>query len=158
MKTNILNEEEFWQLIEKAKNGKKIDVDLLIDSLAKRSVEEIYQFEEILTDKLFELDGEDYAKAVGYNPDEYFSVDSFLYARVYVVEQGKKFYFQVLNDPTMMQDEASESLLEVAQSAYSKKTGQEWEYLPTKLYETYFNREKWGLGKQLSIVEFLDRD
>ncbi|MEM7184073.1 MAG: DUF4240 domain-containing protein, partial [Spirochaetota bacterium] len=124
-----MDEAVLWQLIGQAKKEKKIDVDILVDDLAKRSVDDIYKFEEILTDKLYDLDGKEYAKTLGYHPDTYFSVDSFLYARVYVVECGKDFYYKVLTNLAIMPNTASESLLGISQLAYQKKTGKEnWDY------------------------------
>jgi len=152
-----MNEDKFWEIIEQCKKDEKLNVDRLVHNLSMHTEEEIYKFEELLTDALYQLDGLDYAKAVGYEDKKYFSVDSFLYSRAFVVEQGKEFYKSVIKNPSLMPNETSETLLYIASKAFQKKTGKEdWNYIPKKLYETYFNRKGWNLGEELSIEEFIE--
>ncbi|MCB1158770.1 MAG: DUF4240 domain-containing protein [Leptospiraceae bacterium] len=153
-----MEENQFWEILQEAEENNALNIDVLVDNLSKRTISEIYSFEEILTDLLFKLDGPEYAKAVGYSEEDSFSVDSFLYSRVSTVEKGKKFYYSVIENPEQMPADTSEDLLYVAKDAYTQKTGKEdWEYSPKRLYETYFNREAWGKGKELSIKEFIER-
>ena len=148
----------FWEMIENARQNGHFEVEVLLDTLAKRSVEDIYAFEDNLTDCLYALDTMECAKAVGYQENEYFSPDVFLYTRVNTVEQGRDFYNRVCKEPETMPQETSESLLQAARTAYQRKTKQQdWEYIPKRLYETYFNRKGWGEEKDMSIEEFLER-
>lgn len=159
-----LTEEHFWQLIDLLDWNKEKNEDItkpLIDELAKYSIEEIYQFEDILTEKLYQLDTIEYAKNMGeesYKEGEYFSGDYFLYTRCCVVANGKDFYNDVvLNPKNMPKGTSFEPLLYVAEKAYQIKTGKkEWDYIPKKLYETGFNRLGWGGTKEISILEYMN--
>lgn len=72
--------------------------------------------------------------------DRPFSSDYFLYARACVVANGKDYFERVLADPTQMPKGFTfEALLYLAADAYKRKTGQDFEYVPTVSYETYSN-------------------
>ncbi len=148
----VMNEDLFWHLIGKLEGEKETREEViapLIAALSKRSLADIYQFEEILTDKLFQLDSKQYAEQIGesaYQEGKYFSVDSFLYARCTVVACGKVLFHQVLTNPQKMPKDAElEALLYVAEKAYELKTGKtDYSYFPQKSYETYSNHIAWG--------------
>ncbi|MCB1176033.1 MAG: DUF4240 domain-containing protein, partial [Leptospiraceae bacterium] len=132
------------------KDNDEDKVNPLIKELSSHSIEEIYQFEKILTGKLFDLDGEEYAKALGkefYQEGKYFSPDAFLYIRSHVVARGKDYFQEVLNNPDKIDGNKDfEPILYVAKKAFSIKTGKEdWDYIPEILYDTYFNRKAWNL-------------
>lgn len=158
-----MNEEKFWKLIQLIDWTKKEDADRLkplVENLSKEEIEDIYKFEELLTEKLYLLDGRKYAECIGessYNAGKYFSSDVFLYVRACVVANGREFFYQVLNDPKQMpKDMDFESILYAAKEAFLIKTGKDdWGYEPKILYETYFNRKGWDMGENISILEFL---
>jgi len=146
-----LTEKEFWQLIELLDWKKEINaaaVEPLIEKLSSLHVAHIYNFQEILSQKLYQLDQEKYAKHIGqyaYKKGNYFSVDHFLHVRACVVANGKEAYQEVINNPkTMFKDLTFEPLLSVATTAYERKTKKSFIYLPSLSYETYSNRAGWN--------------
>lgn len=77
-------------------------------------------FEDVLTECLYDLDGEAYADAAGESGK---SRDRFLYARCYVVAAGEKFYEKVEDNPSKMPtsiDEWCEPLLYAACRAWAE--------------------------------------
>ncbi len=160
----VMNEELFWKLMRKL-DWQQDSTDAVvapviapvIAALAKRSLADIYQFEEILANKLYQLDGLEYAQEMGeqaYREGTYFSVDYFLYARCWVVASGKTAFEQVLADPSQMpKDSDFEALLYVAEKAYELKTGKsDYHYLPQKSYETYSNYKAWGKEEPTTLI------
>ena len=156
----VMNEELFWQLIEKLdwqQDSTDEVIAPVVAALAKRSLADIYQFEEILANKLYQLDGLDYAQELGeqaYREGTYFSVDYFLYARSYVVACGFAVFQEVLTDPSKMpKDSDFEALLYVAEKAYQLKTGKsDYSYFPQKSYETYSNYIAWGREEPTTLI------
>jgi len=121
-------------------------VEPAVTVLAQMKVEDIIQFQDILAEKLFTLDGQKYAREIGpygyRGPGVPFSTDLFLNARCCVVENGKGFYQQVLSDPKKMyKDMEFEELLYIARLSYERKTGKEYDYLTKVDFETFSNNE-----------------
>ena len=108
---------------------------------------DIHRFQDILAEKLYELDTQAFAEQIGegrYGGPNHFSVDIFLYTRTCVVANGRDFYQEVLRDPTKMPREYTfEALLYLAPTAFEQKTGEAWDYIPRVCYETFSNREGW---------------
>src|SRR4051812_12101512 len=102
-----MNEETFWDIISRLDWSKTGDDEAVlepaVEALSRMPEEEICEFEEILAEKLFELDGETYARNIGKHSfgksPKRFSADEFLYARGSVVANGKDYFEQVLADP-----------------------------------------------------------
>lgn len=91
-----------------------------INYLAKKSNKDIYKFYDILSKRIYDLDGIEYAKNIGedayIDEDRPFSVDWFLYVRIVVVANGSDYYYKVLNNPEEMQKDMDfEALIYVAQ-------------------------------------------
>jgi len=147
-----LSETEFWQLMELLDWKKETNVAItepLIKKLSSLHVAHIYNFQEILSKKLYHLDQKKYARHIGqyaYKKGEYFSVDHFLHVRACVVANGKEAYQEVVNTPkTMFKDLTFEPLLSVASSAYERKTQKRFSYIPSLSYETYSNKKGWNI-------------
>lgn len=147
-----LSEERFWELIALLDWSKAGDdtaiIEPMVNSLAVSPIRHIYEFEDLLSEKLYNLDRLDFARNTGasayQSDDAFFSVDGFLYDRCSVVANGKSFYEQVLKAPEKMpKDKSFGALLRVASLAYKRKTGKEFEYVPAFNYETYANKEGW---------------
>lgn len=147
-----MKEVVFWTLISMLNWGTTGDDDAvikpLVNSLSELSIEEIYAFEEILTEKLHTLDAEKYAREIGghgyVNDEQYFSVDVFLYSRCVIVANGKELYENILKYPKdFPKDMEFEALLTISQEAYEKKTNKKWEYVTKLSYETYSNKSGW---------------
>ncbi len=147
-----MNENEFWNIIGKLDWDQSGDdegvVEPVVDALSKMSDEDIFQFEELLSQKLFALDTKAHAKEIGedayINDDEYFSPDSFLYSRCIVVANGKELFNHILQNPKEFpKDMEFEAILYVAQEAYEQKNDKEWGYVSSTDYETYKNVSGW---------------
>jgi hypothetical protein len=98
-----------------------------------------------LSEKLFDIDTREHANAyMKQQPDDYFSVDDFLYVRCAVVAEGKEYYENIKNNPSELSAEIDfEHILSVAAEAYKIKTGRDFDYSPLYNYETKSNIKKW---------------
>ena len=149
-----MNEKEFWRIIGLLNWKKAGDDDAVmkpsVKELAKRGIEEISAFEEMLSQKLYALDTKVHAQNIGeyayVDADHHFSVDWFLYARCCVVANGSDLYATVLKDSKQFpKDMEFEALLGLASAAYEAKTGKECEGFDTSVsYETFSNRAAWS--------------
>ncbi len=147
-KKDMFPDAKFWQIIDGFdwdKSNAKGILQPAVDQLANLPVVDIYLFEDKLAEKLFQLDTRQHGIAYLKNePDDYLSVDDFLYVRCAIVAEGKFFFEKVLNDPTELNSELSfEPLLNLASTAYLKKTGRKFNYHSPLSYETYSNKEGW---------------
>jgi Protein of unknown function (DUF4240) len=146
-----LTEDTFWEIIATFDWSRRTEdavVRPAMERLAAGPVRDIRQFEEIMSRHLYEIDGKRWAREIGKyawrGDDEFFSVDLFLYARCYVVAQGRAFFQAVRRDPHRMpKNKDFETLLYVASRAYKKKTGREFTHVPKKDYETFCNSKQW---------------
>lgn len=146
---STLTIDDFWNIIEQLDWSKEGDdtavVEPVIQILEKRPLAHIYRFEDILSEKLWQLDTRNHAKVFLDNPEDgYLSVDDFLYARCAVVANGQDYYQNVLNNPAAMPEDLTfEPLLYVTLHAYKRKTGKEFMFIPAHNYETYSNKGGW---------------
>ncbi len=140
----LFNEDQFWQAIElldwKQKNRADV-VEPLVASMSKMPMSSIYLFQDILSEKLFNIDTKEHAKAyMKQQNDDYFSVDDFLYVRCAAVAEGREYYENILNNPTELSDQIDfEHILSVAADAYKRKTGRDFDYVPLYNYESKSN-------------------
>lgn len=145
----VMGEEEFWALIAKLDWSKSDDNNRIIEpvvaALSQMPVAKIYQFYDILSEKLWHLDTSAHADAMMRDdPDDYFSDDEFLYTRCCVVANGKEAYQSVRSDPSNFPaDLAFEDLLYVAANAYERKTGKRFLSTPAFNFETGSNKQGW---------------
>ena len=147
-----MDRSEFWRLIWEIDRDALRDgddegaVEPLAEALTQHAEADIKEFENILAQCLYDLDGQAYADQAG---ESGHSDDGFLYARCYVVASGKKHYDSVKADQTKMPkslDEWCESLLYVAQKAWSAATGRDeesWDHHAPVSYETGSNNTNW---------------
>lgn len=151
-----MSEAVFWEIISLF-NWKKTGDDAAVlrpavNYLAQLEIEDIYKFADILSEKLYLLDGIAYASNIGeesyINENEPFSVDYFLYVRCCVVANGKDFFSDVLKNPEEMPEEMDfEALLYLPEEAYTKKTKMEdYGYQPKFDFETFSNKDGWNPG------------
>ena len=145
---DLFSESEFWQIIDAIDWSKKSSKDklaLAVKKLSNRPVSHIYIFSDKLSEKLYNLDTKQHAQTYAKNePEQFISVDDFLYARCAVVAEGREYYEKVLKDPLLMPDEiVFEALLNLADDAFELKTGDEFNYHPSFNYETYRNKKGW---------------
>jgi predicted DNA-binding WGR domain protein len=149
-----MDEPLFWEILSLL-NWKKAGNDdaVLLPAekrLATLSLEDIFAFEDILAEKLYQLDGEKYAVACypGQHPSS-ISADAFLYDRCSVLCNGPAFYEKVVQDPTKWPVGLEfESLLYLAGKAYARKTGQDdFPHTTRVSYETGSNTAGWDSPK-----------
>ena len=159
-KSNALSEDEFWEIIDLLDWKKRKATTIMataINHLSKLSVEQIKAFDDILSEKLYQLDGQQYAENTGQNAytgqDEPFSVDGFLYARCMAITKGKVTFESIISDPTkMVKDDSFEPLLSLASKAYQKKTSKLYEHIPAYIYETFANTKGWNNNDFLANI------
>jgi hypothetical protein len=140
------SEDDFWSIInllDWSTEGTRNDVLMpAVEALAQHPVSHIYLFEDMLAEKLYQLDTKAHANAA--YPDDHFSEDGFLYVRAAVVASGKARYQEVMQDPTKTpHDEDFEPLLSLAALAYKQKTNSPFDYISPTNYETYSNEKGW---------------
>ena len=158
-KEKEMTEDRFWKIIGLLDWTKEGDNDAVlrpaVDKLSQFSEIAINRFHDILSEKLFLLDGEKYARYIGenaYGGDDYFSADIFLYARCCAVANGKKRFGSILQHPEkMIKNLTFEPLLALVDKAYLKKTGHHTQHIPAFNYETFFNSEGWGREKPILL-------
>ena len=148
-----MSDTQFWSIIAlfdwKTRDSEAI-LAPAIKALSAYSLKDIQIFHDILNEKLYALDGRRFAEQLGSNRytsdgSNYFSVDSFLYARCCVVANGSIFYEKVRQNPSKMPKEFTfESLLYLPQKAWQLKTGRDnYEYFPEIWSETFSNPNGW---------------
>lgn len=150
-KSTALSADEFWQIINLLDWKKRKATTIMavaINQLSQLPVKKIKAFDDILSERLFLLDGQKYAENTGQNAykgaSEPFSVDGFLYARCMAVAQGKTTFEKIINNPTkMVKDDSFEPLLSLASQAYTNKTGKVYNHTPAYIYETFANTKGW---------------
>ena len=82
-------------------------------------------------------------------PDEFFSVDQFLYTRCAVVANGEEVFEGILSDPNEFPEDAEfEAILYVARSAYEKKAGKDYPHSPATSFETLSNKKGWTAAQK----------
>lgn len=144
----VMSEQEFWDLIAlldwSESNNNQI-VGPLVDALSQMSVAKIYQFYDILSEKLWRLDTQICADAMMREDEEgYFSADEFLYARCCAVANGREAYENILDEPGQFPTNLTfETLLHVAARAYERKTGKRFNSTPAYNFETGSNKQGW---------------
>ncbi len=147
-----MNEDLFWEVLSQFDWGKEGDdyavMEPAIHFLSRCSIKNIKAFHDILSEKLYDLDGEQFAQYTGsnaYRKGEHFSVDVFLYARCCVVANGQGYYKHIRQHPEEMpKDLTFEAILNLPALAFELKTGFEMEHVPSHNYETFFNVEGWN--------------
>jgi len=144
----LFSEEQFWQLIELFDWKQKKRDDIIqpaVTALSKMPISAIYLFEDFLSEKLFDIDTKEHAKAyMKQQTDDYFSADGFLYVRCAAVAEGKSYYENICKNPSELSADIDfEHILSVAAEAYKLKTGRDFDYSPLYNYETQSNTEKW---------------
>ena len=148
-----MNDAFFWEIIASF-NWKRVGDDEAVmlparKQLATMPEAEIFAFDNILSQKLHELDGELYARAC-YGPAKnlrHISGDDFLYSRCCVVANGQEFYDKVLRNPAAWPTEMEfESLLYLPSRAYARKKKcdeSDYPHIPPVSAETGSNTRDW---------------
>lgn len=144
----VMNEDRFWEVIALFDWTKEGNDDAVIEPavqyLSRLTTSSILSFYDLLSEKLYLLDGRDYAQH-STSDDEGISSDLFLYGRCCVVANGRAYFEGVLKNPAAFpKDLFFEALLDLPERAWLRKTGKEFDYLPRYIFETGFNPNGWG--------------
>ena len=147
-KQELFSEAEFWQIMAALDWSKTTATDIIapaVNKLAGMPVVNIYLFADKLAQKLYQLDTKAHGAAYLANEEDgYLSVDDFLYVRCAVVAEGKDYFDHILKTPVELSNEISfEPLLNLADDAYTLKTGKSFDYHAPLSYETYSNKAAW---------------
>jgi uncharacterized protein DUF4240 len=148
-----MSDEQFWDLISRLDWSRAGDDEAVIEPViaivAAMGANAASAFEDVLAQKLYELDTREHARNIGEyafvdGENDLFSVDWFLYARCVVVANGRAFFTKVLRNPELFpKDMDFEALLAIAPQAYERVTGQPFDHLTPVSYETFSNRSGW---------------
>jgi hypothetical protein len=131
-----LTEENFWCIIEESKSNSPKDfnsqMEYLTRKLSKLSNEEIIGFEKRLREKMIELWNYNVKSLYQIILGNYFSTDGFIYFRLWIISNGKDFFYKSINDTDNLSEKISksydgdgEALLIVADNAFKIKNGNE---------------------------------
>lgn len=135
--------EDFWELIGLIENNSDQNgLEKLVQALAEKPDEALFEFDNALSHHLSLLDGPAFFSEAAKGLSG--SNDSFLYARCYVVAQGEEYFYSVLSNPSKFPDDWYEDILYAAATAYEQKHDNEYNYLPPTSYETGTNAKLWG--------------
>jgi len=147
-----LSEPAFWKLIGLLDWEQIGDDDAVIEplvlSLGKAPLRHIYDFKDILSQKLYLIDTVEHARQIGqraFREDaEDFSADEFLFARCCAVANGKETYEAVHQNPTLMpKDMEFAPLLRIANEAHRRAHGTFLKYVSAYSVETFSNQKGW---------------
>lgn len=144
----VMNEDRFWEIISMLDWSKEGNNDGVIEPAIRQlsAIPEaaILSFHDLLSEKLYLLDGRDYAEH-SVAEAGHISSDLFLYARCAVLANGRAFFEQVLEDPAAFpKDLYFEAIMDIPRHAWLRKTGSSFDHLPMYNYETGFNPNGWG--------------
>lgn len=147
-----MTREDFWRHIAHIDRSALLegDEDSAIAPLESHLItlepSELESFEEHLSQCLYALDGQAFADESGESGD---SDDAFLYARCFVVAQGRQHFEATLRDPSLMPktlDGWCEALLYPHRRAWASITGtdeSEWAFDASVSYESGSNEQLW---------------
>lgn len=147
-----LSEEGFWKLIALLDWSKTGNDDAVIEpvvaALANGPLRHIYDFRDILSQKLYLLDTETHARQIGEDAfgesSSGFSEDGFLFARCCAVANGKTAYEAALKNPAQMpKDLEFAALLRIANEAHRRMKGTALRYVSAYSVETFSNSKGW---------------
>ncbi len=143
-----MNEDRFWNIITLFDWSNTGNDDAVIEpairELSKMPEAAILAFYDLLSEKLYLLDGRAYAEH-SVSSNEGISSDLFLYARCAVVANGRELFEKVLKNPSQFpQYLYFEALLDIPEHAWLRRTGRSLSYVPKYIYETGFNPNGWG--------------
>lgn len=144
----VMNEDQFWGIISLLDWSKEGNDDAVIEpcvqELSKLPESSILSFYDLLSEKLYLLDGRGYAEH-SVPQDESISSDLFLYARCAVIANGRVFYESVSRNPVAFPKNLFfEALLNIPERAWFRKTGGDLEHQAKYIFETGFNPNGWG--------------
>lgn len=145
-----LTDGDFWGLIaqldwSKAGNDAAV-IAPLVNALSQKSFRHIIDFADMLSHKLYLLDGEIYGQQNDESTlDADFVADRFLYMRCCVVANGLTFFNHIRRHPTEMpHDLVFAALLRIPNEAFKLQTGKPLDHVWAYPIETFSNTSAWS--------------
>lgn len=146
-----MTEDTFWEIsdmLDWSKEGNDENVLFpVIYYLSKQSDHEIFEFENIMSKLLYNIDSKEIAKEL-YGTTKYFSADLFLYQRCVAIINGKEYYNSIFNRKKRLNPNREfESILYVPMKAWAKKHQKDpslYSHIPEISYETCSNQSLWN--------------
>ena len=147
-----LSEADFWALIDLLDWQQTGNDDAVIEpivlSLCRGPLRHIYDFKDILSQKLYWLDTAAHARQIGkgaFHPDTHdFSTDGFLFARCCAVANSRNQYEAIRQNPELMPKNLEFApLLRIANKAHRRAHGTVLRYVSAYSIETFSNRKGW---------------
>jgi len=147
-----LSEPAFWELIDlldwKHLGNDDAVIEPLVQALSQAPLRHIYDFKDILSQKLYLIDTVEHARHIGqraFREDaEDFSADGFLFARCCAVTNGREQYEAIRQNPALMpKDLEFAPLLRIANEAHRRSQGTVLKYVSAYSVETFSNHKGW---------------
>ena len=137
----MMNDEEFWRLVSLISGSlwddQTSDLSALEDALAAMPRADIEAFYVTLANKAYALSTRQHYTAFSSFPG---LADSFLYARLAVIANGRETYDAILKNPLEFPARSTEAwfenLLYVCDSAYFRSTGMDFGRPQSELFES----------------------
>ena len=108
-----LTEDSFWRLIDdsRAKNQESFDsqMDYLILQLSNMTDDEIIGFEKRLREKMIELWNYNIKSLYQILFGKYLSTDNFIYFRLWIISNGKGFFYKAINNTDGLSNQIGKS-------------------------------------------------
>ena len=152
--SQTLDEKKFWEIInlldwDQLGDDEKV-IEPAVEELASMSTQDVMQFQDILSEKLYALDGEPFAREIGEESFDgnknNFSKEWFLGVRCCAIANGKEPFEDVLKNPKdMPKDVEFLALTRIATEAYRRKTNKRMTYTTAYDWQTFSNRKGWLL-------------
>ena len=145
-----MNIKQFWELLDCLEwqyegDDEKV-ISPVVNQLSKMEDKDIFEFEEIMAELLYNIDGKQWAQDV-YGDLSKCADDDFLYTRCVAIVNGEKYYNDVKNrSHNLNPDLEFESVLYIPQLAWEKKhrvKGENYTYVTRFSYETGSNAGNW---------------
>lgn len=141
-----MNERKFWKIMDSLDWNNAGNDDLVVEpaveTLSKLSDEEIFEFEEIMSKLLYDIDGQQW-----YDEKLQMSGDEFLYTRCVTIINGKDYYYSIKNLKTAINpDREFESALYIPRMAWARKHDSEpydYPHLCKFSHESFSNTANW---------------
>ena len=141
-----MNEDRFWEIMnllnwKKAGNDELV-VRPVVTALSKLSDEDIFEFDEIMSKLLYDIDGQQWDAE-----NEELSGDSFLYYRCVAVVNGRDYYYAVKELKTKLDPDLEfESALYIPAEAWAKKNKKDsgdYPHITKYSFESFSNIKNW---------------
>lgn len=130
-----MKEATFWNLVDEARIGREVDLEVLRTALRGLSDSDLEGFDKKLRGKVKKLSSRAVRKALMANPElfdgEGWSDDGFEYVCAGIVALGEEVYKSVLRDPSVISAgiwEEREELLYVAEDVLEERYGEDEDY------------------------------